>query len=59
MKNRHWNNERHEHKTGHVKGGYCSESEGKGGWIRLMNFIYMYKYRTLKPAEVFLRKGKG
>jgi hypothetical protein len=33
--------------------------EGKGGWIWLRYFLYMYKYGTLKIVEVILRSGVG
>jgi hypothetical protein len=33
--------------------------EGKGGWIWLRYFFYMYEYETLKPVEVISRRGIG
>jgi hypothetical protein len=33
--------------------------EGKGGWKWSMDFPCMYKYGTLKPIKVILRRGRG
>jgi hypothetical protein len=34
-------------------------AEGKGGWIWLVYFIYLYEKRTMKPVESFYIGGEG
>jgi hypothetical protein len=33
--------------------------QGEGGLIWWMYFVYVYENRIMKPAENFLRRGKG
>jgi hypothetical protein len=44
-----------------LREGYCQEGEskcqeGKGGWIWLMCFLYMFEYGTLKPFGIVSRE---
>jgi hypothetical protein len=33
--------------------------KGKGGWVWLISFVYVYENWTMKPVEIVLRSGEG
>jgi hypothetical protein len=61
LNSRHLNNEGLEGRTGHAGGALVGRrvvkriKEGKNGHV----FLYLYKYGTMKPVEVILRRGRG